>query len=527
MSAVEAPAAGYSLQRQRLLHPEIGISEDYDRIYKQGQAAVGWPSGQQRIFAHLSRPHSVAILGAAIGDEGKGRIVDNKIDALLEIPEVNSIYVVRFQGGNNTGHTVENNDGVKLALHLIPSSVMHAEAIGVIDRGVVVHAEDLQTETQYVEDRVGDIRGKIILSADAVLATDLERAEEVLNRVRNGNSKGGTGRGIAPAYAHYYDKLGLKVSRLLHNNWRQALAGQYQQYEQQFAAFDTDLANTQVPDFYASKMLGKSDSRAVGTKAEFLDRLESARDWMIGRRMTRDTFDLHRKLLADTRSGVIFEGAQALGLHPWLGTTPDVTSSDTSMNGILQGTAMWKTTDVEDRIGVFKATYTSSVGSRKMPTHIDLNNLPADLTSDQKWGLWVREEGHEYGTTTGRARDILNLDLPMLGYNANMSGIEGLAATHLDIANEGTSIKVCTNYTDKLGKPVPYQPGLRHLENVVPQYIELPGWDGNACRQAETLDQLPENAVKYLAFIQARTGFPIVAATTGPQRQNIIAFAGY
>lgn len=525
--ARESQPGLYNLQKQRLLAPETGIYEDFNRIYNQGQLHIGWPRGEQKIFAHLARENTVAVLGAALGDEGKGRFVDNKIDALSAIPEVNIVYVVRYQGGNNTGHTVENNDGIKLALHLVPSGVMHPEAVGVIDRGMVIHAEDLRTEVQYVEDKVGDLRGKIILSPDAIIATDLERAEEVLNRVRNSNTSGGTGRGISLAYAHHYDKLGLKVFDFLNPNWREAFANQYEQFERQFAAFGQDLSSTQVPDFYAAKINGENKSRPVGTKEEFLDRLENARDWLLGRDMIRNTFALHRDLLINTHAGVIFEGAQALGLHPWLGTTPDVTSSDTSMNGILQGTGMWKTTDIADRIGVFKATFTSSVGSRRMPTHIDLSDLPEDLSRDQEWGMWVREEAHEYGTTTGRPRDILYVDLSMLTYNANMSGIEGLAATHLDIATENMPIKVCTHYTDPEGNVVPYQPGLHHLENITPQYIELPGWDGEACRMAKTIEDLPENAAKYLAFIQARTGFPIVAATTGPARQDLIVFPGY
>lgn len=524
---VESQPGLYYLQRQRLLEPGIGIHEDYDRIYNQGLRSIGWPKGEERIFARLARSNTAAVLGAALGDEGKGRFVDNKIDALSAIPGVDIVYVVRYQGGNNTGHTVENNDGIKLALHLIPSSIMHPEAIGVIDRGVVVHAEDLETEARYVEDRVGDLRGKIILSPDAILATDLERAEEVLNKGRNSNTSGGTGRGISLAYAHHYDKLGLNVFNLLNRNWRETFGNQYEQYERQFAAFGKDLAGTQVPDFYAAKMRGENKSRSVGIKGEFLDRLESARGWLLGRNMIRNTFILHRELLTDTHSGVIFEGAQALGLHPWLGTTPDATGSDTSISGILQGTGVWKTTDIADRIGIFKATFTSSVGSRRMPTHIDLANLPEDLSPDQEWGMWVREEAHEYGTTTGRPRDILHLDLAMLTYNANMAGIEGLAATHLDIANENVPVRVCTHYTDQQGITIPYQSGLRHLENVVPQYIELPGWDRNACRQAKSIEELPENAANYLAFIQARTGFPIVATTTGPKRQDLIAFPGY
>lgn len=525
MPKIERQLSQYQLQKQRLFSPHLDIQKDYDRIYIQGQIDIGWPIGQKRMFDSLARPDTVAVLGVALGDEGKGRFVDNKIEELAKKPKIDRVYVVRYQGGNNAGHTVENDQGVKLALHVVPSGVMHQKAIGIIDKGVAVHAEDLKTEVGYVEDKVGDLRGRLVISLDALLVTDLERAEEVLNRERSSNTRGGTGRGISPVYAHYYDRLGLRVSNLLDQDWRKSLSRQYDHYQRQFAAFDKDLATTAVPDFKAIKNRGSSQVRTVGTKEEFLDRLETARDWLISREMVVNTFVLHEEVLNDNRYGVIFEGAQALGLHPWLGTIPDVTSSDTSANGILQGTGVWRVTDIADRVGIFKATYTSSVGSRHMPTHIDLKNVSQNSTPDQEWGMWVREEAHEYGTTTGRPRDILYLDLPMLIYNSNMAGVEMLAATHLDIAKESMPIRICTYYANQAGDNISYQPGLRYLENVIPQYIDLPGWDGILCRDAKSLEELPQNAIRYLAFLQTRTGFPIVAATTGPARQHLVKFA--
>ena len=164
-----------------------------------------------------------------------------------------------------------------------------------------------------------------------------------------------------------------------------------------------------------------------------------------------------------------------------------------------------------------------------MPTQVNLekeikkmSDLPANASPAQRWAAFVREEGHEFGTTTGRPRDILHLDLEMMRFNCRMAGIEMLAGTHLDIAREGESIKVCTHYTGSDGRVVLYQPGLRYLKNVVPQYVELPGWDGDAVRRAKSFDEIPENAKKFLAFIQRRTGYPIVIATTGPDRSNYL-----
>jgi adenylosuccinate synthase len=234
-----------------------------------------------------------------------------------------------------------------------------------------------------------------------------------------------------------------------------------------------------------------------------------ARKNLLARKMVVNTFIMHQHIYQDKSQAVLFEGAQALGLHPWLGTLPDITASDTSVYGVHTGTAFWKAHDIQERIGIFKIPYTSSVGARRMPTH-----------AEDDWSKKVREEAHEYGTTTGRPRDILYPDLPLLSYNFRMSGIEMLIGTHLDVAWEDIPIKVCTHYTDKKGNVVPYQPGLDYLKDVYPQYVELPGWDGALVRSAKTFKALPENAKKFLSFIQLRLATPIVAVTTGPGRNN-------
>ena len=151
--------------------------------------------------------------------------------------------------------------------------------------------------------------------------------------------------------------------------------------------------------------------------------------------------------------------------------------------------------------------------------------MPHDATIDQKRAAYIREEAHEYGTTSGRPRDILHLDLEMIRYNCRMAGVEALAGTHLDIAREGENIKVCTHYTDLSGNRVPYQPGLRYLKDVIPNYIELPGWDGKKAAKAKSTKVLPENAKKFLAFVQGTTGYPIVAVTTGPARKNFVVIS--
>lgn len=513
------------LQRHLHENPTDGILEDYDRIYNRNEIVVGWPHGAQRIFEHLARDNSASIVGVALGDEGKGRLVDNKIETMLAVPAIKIINVVRFQGGNNSGHTIEK-DGTKLDLHLVPSGVLYEQAVGIIDRGVFVNAEDLQTEVRYIEDAVGDLRGRLYVSDEAVLNADLERAEEKLNRIKTMKAQGGTGRGVGPTAAHRLDRLGSYVYDLLADNWREHFSERYDRYVKDFTAHGVNLAEVTVPDFKASRLSHRDEARTVGTKEEFLDRLDNTRKWLVEREMVRNIYLMHENIYKDMSQGVLFEGAQAAGLDAFLGTIPDITASDTSVHGVRQGTAYWRTQDIKDRIGVFKVPYTSSVGSRKMPTHIDLpvdvSSLDGHATADQLWAASVREEAHEYGTTTGRPRDIAFLDLAFLSYNAKMSGVEVLAGTHLDIG--GKAIKVCTHYT-KNGRIIPYQPGLRYQEGVEPQYIELPGWDGEACRNAKSFGELPINARRFLAFVQARTGYPIVAVTTGPKREHMINFS--
>lgn len=392
---------------------------------------------------------------------------------------------------------------------------MHPEAIGIMDTGMSINPDDLMAEVKYVENLVGDTRGKLLVSENAILNTDLDRAEEQLNRLKQGKSAGGTGRGISPSYAHHYDRLGLHIYDLVNENWRETLGSQYDRYLRELELYGLDLPNISVPDLAEIKRTGSSQTRLVGTKEEFLDRLETARTWLIDRKMVQNTYIIHKDLYQNDSQAVVIEMAQAVGLDPWTGTRPDVTSSTTSLYGLPQGTSFWEPKDIAERIGVFKLTYTSSVGARRMPTH-----------ANNSWAEETRNEAHEFGTTTGRPRDILYLDLDFLRYNIKVSAVEVLAGTHLDIAREDVPIRVATHYT-KNGQRVPYQPGLQYQEDVEVHYMELPGWDGKACSQARSFEELPYRAQQYLSFIQLVTGYPIVTVTNGPERQAMIELPGY
>jgi adenylosuccinate synthase len=335
---------------RRFQKPWEGVTEDLDRIYNRGEITVGSPQLAQELFTKLLSDQSRTIIfGGQLGDEGKGRLVDNEITAMLQIPKVKTVNIIRYQGGNNAGHTVEKvldtGEKVKLALHQVPSGVMYTEAVGIMDTGMVINVEDLQTEVGYVEaeESIGDIRGKLYLSKNAIHNTDLDRVTEYTNRIITSKASGGTSRGIGPSYAAHYDRTGSKINDFMVEEWREAYGQKYDLVQQTLTARGIDLATTVVPDFKATVETKTAQTRAVGGRKEFLDRLEATREWLDSRDMVRETVTIHEETISDMSKGVIFEGSQAVGLHPWLGTYPDVTASDTTASGVRDGTAFWMT----------------------------------------------------------------------------------------------------------------------------------------------------------------------------------------
>lgn len=260
--ASHQPATSATIER-RALRPYEGVAEDFDRIYNRGEMTVGSPALAQELFTRAAtEPSRTVIIGGQLGDEGKGRLVDNEIDSMLNLRNVRRVNVIRFQGGNNAGHTVQREiteagvtRDVKLALHTVPSGVMYPEAIGIIDAGVVVNPEDLQTEVGYVEAEpsIGDIRDKLYVSENAVLNTDLERVMEWANTLLTHNATGGTSRGIGPSYAGHYDRTGLKLRDFMDEKWRDLLGKKYEQLEATLkAVHGKELATAEVPDFAAT-----------------------------------------------------------------------------------------------------------------------------------------------------------------------------------------------------------------------------------------------------------------------------------
>jgi len=525
---------------RRLTQPDLQVQEDIDAVYKRGGIIIGYPDGVGRIVDAVQRENMVLIVGVQLGDEGKGRGVDNKIEHLLNTG-MEALTVVRFQGGSNAGHTIYSPQGEKIALHQVPSGILYEEVVGVMDAGMVINMEDLKTEITDAEaiPEVGDLRGKLILNPDAMLSTDLERAQEVLNReLSGGKSKGGTAKGISPTVANRTNRRGFEVGALFQEDWRESFGATYDIISREFEAHGYDLSDMNVPDLEATRKNKTATSHKVGTKEEFLDRLEDTRKWFIERedsvseerKMLKNTFKYHGEIYQDTKYGILFEGAQAIGLDPKLGRYPDVTSTPTHPGAVMEGTKFpgYTLRHIPEVIGVAKLTYMSSVGEGRMITDSGLIRAGEyteeellSLSDDQLHALWIRKEAHEYGTTTGRPRDICFLDLPLLRYNIS-TGVNQLAFTHTDIAKEDVPIKVCTHYVNSQGEVIPYQPGLDHQKGLTAVFTELPGWDGEAAARARTIDELPENARMFLAFMQRTLGTPITMISVGPKREELI-----
>ncbi len=459
----------------------------------------------------IARENTFAVVGIQLGDEGKGRIVDNKIKQIISDKKIQKVYVVRSQGGNNAGHTVEKGK-VKIGLHQLPSGIFYKQAVELLDSGMIIHVRDLLDEIKLAEAVAGKLSNRIILSEDAMLCTDLDRAKEILNRVIDGKAKGGTGRGMGPTAAGFFDKTGSFVKDLLNDNWRKVFAAKYENLGKLFNTYNEDLAQIEVPDFYKTKIQGKAINKTVGSQEEFLSKLKKDREDLLALKITKDTFYMHKTLDETLSVGIVFEMAQAVGLDPWFGTRPDRTSTPTTLYGITAGTRYWKTEQIKEVTGVMKATYMSSVGARQMPTQ-----------TEDDYTQWIRDVAHEYGTTTGRPRDICLLDIPFLLYNIRMSGINCLGITHLDISRKDMPIKVCVAYTIK-GKEIPYKPDMHMFPNFKPLYIELPSWDVQEVAGITEFKKLPKTAQQFLLFLQEVTQLPITFASTGSNRESVIIF---
>ena len=420
---------------------------------------------------------AIVLVGAQWGDEGKGKATDllgSRVEA-----------VVKFNGGNNAGHTIVI-DGEKYALHLLPSGILTPGCIPIIGNGVVVDLGVLFEEIDGLEARGVDT-SRLVVSAAAHVITPYNRTLDLVTERFLGSRKiGTTGRGIGPTYADKMSRVGIRVQDL----------------------FDADVLREKVTGALATKnqiLVKVYNRRAVDAEA-VIDELLSYADRL--RPMVADTSLLLSRLLDEGKT-VILEAGQATLLDVDHGTYPFVTSSNATAGGACTGSGI-PPTRVDRVIAIVKA-YTTRVGEGPFPT---------ELVDEQ--GEWLRQQGAEFGTTTGRPRRCGWYDAPIARYAARINGVTDFVLTKLDVLTGLKTIPVCVAYDVN---------GVRHEElpmnqsdfvRAVPIYEELPGWSEDISG-AKTLDDLPVATRNYVSYLEKLSTVRISAIGVGPGRDETVA----
>lgn len=416
------------------------------------------------------------VLGAQWGDEGKGKMTDY----LAEEANV----VVRFQGGNNAGHTVVVGDK-EYKLHLIPSGILYEDKLNVIGNGVVVDPKALFEEIDYLEGvGVKVTPEKLIISDRAHLIMPYHKVlDRLKEKARGKNDIGTTGKGIGPCYTDKFERCGIRMCDLMHED-----------------VFTEKLKeNIEMKNAYITKVLGGEALNFDEILKEYLE---------FGKKLKPFIQDTSVRVYDDIKADktVLFEGAQGMLLDIDYGTYPYVTSSNTTAGGVANGVGIGPNM-ITNAVGITKA-YTTRVGKGPFPT--ELMNETGD---------WIREKGHEFGVTTGRARRCGWLDLVIVKTACRVSGLTSLAITKIDTLAGLEKIKVCVGYKFD-GKVIDYFPAsLEDLAKCEPVYEEFDGW-GDEVADARSYDELPENAKKYLKRIEEFTGTDISIVSVGPKRDQ-------
>lgn len=446
------------------------------------------------------RKNSYAIQGGSFGDEGKGRVVDELCSKL--IAKHKKLVVYRWNGGSNAGHTVVVNGG-KIILHQIPSGVLIKDALAILGKGMVLHPGDLIDEIQAIKNAAGgSLPADLLIDEMAVLTMDTHRAFESTLRDWVKGGAGSTGRGIAPAYSDVLLRHPVRVGDLVSADWRKKLSKHYNLYRALTHGLGANLAKRKVPNL-SNKL------SPVGSKNTFLDNFEVQR--RVLKKFARPVSELMKKLW-QSNTPFVFEGAQGVGLDPRWGVYPDVTSSDPTFTGIIHSTeGLVRPEEIEVKAAVYKATYMSSVGKRRLPSI--MNAKLANL---------IRKDANEYGATTGRPRDIYHVDLPALRYFRQVTNPTHMVLTHLDISYEKYPIKVCTKYVNFNKKYVGYRPDQVYINGLKPKYKSINAWDGKLVRGISNYTSLPKKASSYIEYFSEKLNLIPWILTTGPERNNVI-----
>ncbi|HZK59632.1 MAG TPA: adenylosuccinate synthase [Cryobacterium sp.] len=419
---------------------------------------------------------AIVLIGAQWGDEGKGKATDllgSRVD-----------YVVKFNGGNNAGHTVVVGDE-KYALHLLPSGILTPGVIPVIANGVVVDIEVLFEELDALSSRGVDV-SRLKVSANAHVITQYHRTlDKVTERFLGKRQIGTTGRGIGPTYADKINRVGIRIQDL----------------------FDENILRQKVEGALAQKnhLLVKVYNRRAIEVDEVVDDLLSYAERL--RPMVADTALLLHQAL-DAGKTVLFEGGQATMLDVDHGTYPFVTSSNATSGGAVTGSGV-APNRIDRIIGVVKA-YTTRVGAGPFPT---------ELFDDS--GEFLRTKGFEFGTTTGRPRRCGWYDAPVARYTARINGVTDFVLTKLDVLTGLATIPVCVAYEVDGVRFDEVPVSQSDFHHAKPVYEEFPGWTEDITG-VRSFDDLPKNARDYVLALEGMSGARISAIGVGPDREAIV-----
>ena len=419
---------------------------------------------------------SIVIMGSQWGDEGKGKMTDwlaQKADM-----------IVRYQGGNNAGHTIAFNRKT-YKLQLIPSGIFEPQKINVIGNGVVVNPKALLGELQMLKD-AGVTPSNLKISSRAHLILPYHIQLDIAQEKQRGDRKvGTTHNGIGPAYMDKAARIGIRMCDLLEKD---TFAAKLKENLAQKNALFEKIYDEEPFDF---------DSLFN----EYYEYGQQLKDYVT------DTSVLVNEAISAGKN-VLFEGAQGIMLDLDHGTYPYVTSSNPVVGGALAGAGVGPQS-LTKMVGVCKA-YSTRVGEGPFPT---------ELTNET--GDWIREKAHEYGTVTGRPRRIGWFDAVAMRHAKRVSGMNCLSLNLLDIFTGLKKVKICTAYMLD-GKQIDYYPAsLKELERCEPVYEKFDGWAEDISTVTE-YDQLPANAKKYLKRIEELTGLQLMTISVGPSREQTI-----
>jgi adenylosuccinate synthase len=420
---------------------------------------------------------NVVVVGAQWGDEGKGKVVDIYTEYAQQ--------VVRYQGGNNAGHTLVVGDQT-VVLHLIPSGILHPGKRCIIGNGVVLDPQIFLEEIDKLKQR-GYFQddAQLLLDSNLHIIMPWHKAIDLARESSTSRKIGTTGRGIGPAYEDKIGRRGIRMSDLAKPEvFRQKL-------------------NEVLPEknFLLEKFFGKAPLDAEQIFTEYSGYAERIKQY-IG--------CCSSALNASIAAGdnLLFEGAQGTLLDIDHGTYPYVTSSSTCIGGVSTGTGI-AACHITGVVGITKA-YCTRVGEGPFPSELH-----------DEMGERLRTAGHEFGATTGRPRRCGWFDAVALREAVRLNGLTGLAITKLDVLNELESIKVCTAYSyhGELLEEFPREADV--LRECTPIYEEFDGWRSNIC-EARSLTDLPQAARAYLSKLEELAGCPAVLVSVGPRRDQTI-----